>query len=80
MGLRVIPGSASDRHGDPLPMSREALTGGYERVELSETTLEDLARMARAWGIPVTCRVTSSRTRFRCDQSGCVTEVIGSCK
>ncbi len=80
MDLRVIPGSALDRHGDPLPMSREALTGGYERVELSETTLEDLARMARAWGIPVTCRVASSHTRFRCDQSGCVTEVIGSCK
>ncbi|MBB5014617.1 hypothetical protein [Rehaibacterium terrae] len=79
MGLRVIPGSASDRHGDPLPMSREALTGGYERVELSETTLEDLARMARAWGIPVTCQATSSRTRIRCNQNGCVTEVIGRC-
>lgn len=79
MDLRVIPDSALDRHGDPVPMSSEALTSGYERIDLRETTLEDLVRMARAWGIPVTCQATSSRTRIRCNQNGCVTEVIGRC-
>ncbi|MFN3843047.1 MAG: hypothetical protein ACK4RW_07230 [Rehaibacterium terrae] len=77
--LRVIPNSARDRYGDLVPMSPETLTGGYERIDLRETTLEDLVRMARAWGIPVTCQATSSRTRIRCNQNGCVTEVIGRC-
>lgn len=77
--MATVPGSAF-LNGVPYP-TEAAGFGGYERSGAENMrTIEDLVRLARMYGIPVTCAITSSTPRIKCDTNGnCIMEVVGSC-
>lgn len=78
--MQIVPGSAM-LNGVSIPTSPQGYNG-YERGgSQHRTTIEDLVRLARMWGIPVTCATTRSSYRFVCDAQGnCRHEVVGSCR